>query len=428
MSGMRGRSVSWIVAAAACACASEGSSSTVPVEVVTARDVNALLAPIDVQAMRRRGFTATYHLRLPEGETTLQLAYLAPDRGRLELHSNTTSMTIWMVGGETVFRGEDNGTPRSGRIPPGVFDSLLQRCNEALDAAFPVDGSGSSVLPDVGDGPAFNLSVEPDKGTGDHGSFMVIAAWARHRAWFLSWLGPAAGWDHARIENGTTIRVSRGSMSATISSTTGLLEEWTYLDRFRAQLLEWRDGADESEFVPPDVPKDVVDPTSQETFTVTGVQLGRNVIYQRILFSAQRQGSDFDRMRPGIESVFTILYRLAFERISSEPNKEEVEAADQLVDWYRFFWSASASDPDQRAGFDRSCAERRDAIEHRMMEHAVGFIEMKNSIAHDDSDAALVVRIEQIERTTAQAVYRGRFVDPFLRRLDERLQAIRDSK
>lgn len=426
-----------------CACAPtqvSGSSSeaTAPkptATVIGTHDVARLLAPLDQHAMQRHAFAATYRVDLGGMQQTIRFAYLAPNRARYVVESGGVKLTTWVVDGMSTFLSEGTSPPQSGTIPTQPGADFQASCAAALDAAFPLESreresSESASPPDSGRGPCFEFMVLPDPQDSDHGSFVAAASWREHRVSFLSWLGPDAAWDHAELGGDSILHLSRGSTRATISMSTGFIEEMAHGDRFRARLVDFRDDADEGDFVPPEPDRqDVESSVRIATMAEIGVvQSQRATIYQRILSSARLKDGDSQEVRQRIQDVFTAFYRQVFDRLPAGPDEAASKSADELVSWFRFYWSASVNDPKNRDQIERGCTARRDAIERQILDAAQATIDHGKLNLPERCAPELVARIEQIERETARAVFQSKVAEPFLRRLDERLKAIRDAK
>lgn len=395
-----------------------------------AQEVATLTRPLDAQAARSAGFTATYRIEMPGERQSLRLVYLAPDRARVDFQMSDLAYTMWVTGGEVTFRMESPEGTNVARASAEDLDNLWSGCDTSLESAFPSSSSGDDSPTDLGPGPSLELTFpSTEVSSADH-PITASVGWAAHRATFLSWLGAAASWTRANLEGDAFLNLYRPDARARVSRSTGLIDELTQGANLVLRLVEYHDHVDPIEFETPG-PNAIfndMSPQVRDAIDLNTWRLIRERVYARLLPAARSSSDDPIEFRRRAASVFLALHRPILKHLYASAALEWSLGIDQFCQWYGSGLRASAPNSDDRNGVESAAAHWRAELESTMAKTRDSTVAGLESVAIDEEGSETLAELLDLERDAARAAFKDEVSDPLLRRFDEQVKQIRGAR
>ena len=411
-------------------CASGSETASAPADPTSEKALTELILKLDEQAAHRAGFTAIYRVRSSDSELTLRFSYRAPDHARLDASDGTTKSTAWVIGDRNTCHVDSEDGAQYAVAEPRALQQTWMEFDAALDAAFPVAAITQRHGVELGYGPTFDLRVRPDSESLEDGSLDTSVAWLGEREWFLGWLSRASSLKNVRLE-GVHLR-GNGSdgTHVSISTETGFLEEASLGEHLRVELVEFRDQADESEFVIPDPSPGAKDVSEQYAMMglVKMFLTKRDVAIRRIETSARSEPPDDLAFRKRVTHLFDLLHRVYARTRFAADFQELTTTMDDMAMKAAAVLHLASRDPSAPRSAEQKAAFLRSDFESTLGEWMSAATNGLSAMEPAEGDPAQLASIAKSENEMIAQAVRSEFVEPLLRRYDDALKRALDQR
>jgi hypothetical protein len=372
------------------------------------------------ETKRLKGYTAKYHGVSKGDELTVRVVYRAPGDARLAAETKEGTMATWILNGHMFLQADLTDGPVASDFDFRAAVEDEDGFYRALEREFPMDVPGPD---DLAEGTAFDLVASLKK---PERSFGFQVNWFTTRHHFLLWLRPAE-WADAKQEGEELVRtLSDGSVIA-LSTRTGFIQRMRRPDGSHLDLVEFKDSADDADFVLPS-PKpgtrDVMSDVSAHKPEFVSF-LRRCLIYGHLTYE---KDTDSDEFKAKLTRVYVVLLTSELTVWSEGLNKNVGAYVDQFAAWSEDRFKATANDPSARKELEGVIAERRkfyaDKLAAELQYHEIDKAKAEELGAKPE----LIAKITDIERAVHEDLAQRLGIEPFLAKFDDAIAAAKSAK